>query len=125
MEDVPQTLSKKASYRSHFSNKRVLTVQTFSYSQIARLQTARNITKSKITKCIKIIGLIKKLYQILSRNIEGKFNEHLESKITNCNKIIGLMKELSQFHSRKSLLTFYKSFVRPNLDYADITTTNH
>ena len=69
--------------------------------------------------------LNKKIYQILSRNIEGKFNEHLESKITKCNKIIGLMKELSQFHSRKSLLTFYKSFVRPNLDYTDIITTNH
>ena len=30
------------------------------------------------------------------------------------------MKKLSQFLSRKSLLTIYKSFVRPNLDYADI-----
>ena len=48
------------------------------------------------------------------------FNELIESKITKCNKIIGLMKELSQFVSKKSLLTIYKSFVRPNLDYADI-----
>ena len=48
------------------------------------------------------------------------FNKHIESKITKCNKIIGLMKKLSQFLSRKSLLTIYKSFVRPNLDYADI-----
>ena len=36
-------------------------------------------------------------------------------------KIIGLMKKSSQFLSRKSLLTIYKSFVRPNLDYGDIT----
>ena len=48
------------------------------------------------------------------------FNEHIESKITKCNKIIGLMKKLSLILSRKSLLTIYKSFVRPNLDYADI-----
>ena len=48
------------------------------------------------------------------------FNEHIESKITKCNKIIGLMKNLSLILSRKSLLTIYKSFVRPNLDYADI-----
>ena len=30
------------------------------------------------------------------------------------------MKKLSQILSRKSLLTIYKSFVRPNLDHADI-----
>ena len=30
------------------------------------------------------------------------------------------MKKLSLFLSRKTLLTIYKSFVRPNLDYADI-----
>ena len=30
------------------------------------------------------------------------------------------MKKLSQFLYGKSLFTIYKSFVRPNLDYADI-----
>ena len=30
------------------------------------------------------------------------------------------MKKLSLFLLRKNLLTIYKSFVRPNLDYADI-----
>ena len=34
--------------------------------------------------------------------------------------MIGLMKKISQFISRKSLLTIYKSFVRPILDYTDI-----
>ena len=47
------------------------------------------------------------------------FNEHIESKITKCKKIIELMKKISLILSRKSLLTIYKSFVRPNLDYAD------
>ena len=47
-------------------------------------------------------------------------NEYIESKINKCNKIIGLMKKLSLILSRKSLLTIYKSFVRPNLDYADV-----
>ena len=31
-----------------------------------------------------------------------------------------IMKRLSLILSRKSLLTIYQSFVRPNLDYADI-----
>ena len=47
------------------------------------------------------------------------FNEDIENKITKCNKLIGLMKKLSLILSRKSLLTIWKSFVRPNLDYAD------
>ena len=34
--------------------------------------------------------------------------------------MIGIMKRLSLFLSRKTLLTINKSFVRPNLYYADI-----
>ena len=48
------------------------------------------------------------------------FNKHLDEKINNCNKIIGMMRKLSLSVSRQSLLTIYKSFVRPNLDYVDI-----
>ena len=48
------------------------------------------------------------------------FNEHIERKITKCNEIIGLMKKLSLILPWKSLLTIYKSFARPDLDYADI-----
>ena len=44
----------------------------------------------------------------------------LKVKLPKCNKIIGLTKKHSLFLSRKSLLTIYKSFVRPNLDYVDI-----
>ena len=48
------------------------------------------------------------------------FNKHLDEKINKCNKIIGMMKKLSISVSRQSLLTIYKSFVRPILDYGDI-----
>ena len=48
------------------------------------------------------------------------FNKHLDEKINKCNKIIGMMKKLSTSVSRQSLLTIYKSFVRPILDYGDI-----
>ena len=48
------------------------------------------------------------------------FNDHTDSKINKCNKIIGIIKILSLTLSRKSLLTIYKSFARPNLDYADL-----
>ena len=47
------------------------------------------------------------------------FNEHVNNKINKCNKSIGIMKKLSLTLSRNSLLTIYKTFVRPILDYAD------
>ena len=71
-----------------------------------------NSTDVQIADSQKHLGLI--------LNSKLNFNEHIESKITKCNKIIGLMKKLSLIQSRKSLLTIYKSFVRHNLDYADI-----
>ena len=45
------------------------------------------------------------------------FNQDIYGKINKCNKITG---RLSMTLSRKSLLTIYKSFVRPLFDYADI-----
>ena len=47
-------------------------------------------------------------------------NEHLEDKINKCNRIIGSTKKLSLILQRTCLLTIYKAFVRPPLDYADI-----
>ena len=70
-----------------------------------------NSTNGQVTDSHKHLGLV------VDSNLN--FNEHVDSKITKCNKIIGLMKKRSQFLSRKSLLTIYKSFVRPNLNYAD------
>ena len=49
------------------------------------------------------------------------FNEHnISNKINKCSKIIGIMKKLSLFLSWKTLLTIYKSLVRPNLDCTDV-----
>ena len=48
------------------------------------------------------------------------FDLHLTEKITKANKVIGLIRRLYKDLSRKSLLTIYKSNVRPHLDYGDI-----
>ena len=49
-----------------------------------------------------------------------EFNCHIKEKITKANKGIGVMKKLSNTLSRDALLTIYKSFVRPHLNYGDI-----
>ena len=71
-----------------------------------------NGDKVQSVPCQKHLGLI------LDSKLD--FNEHITNKISKCNKIIGVMKKLSSTLSRKTLLTIYKSFVRTNLDYADI-----
>ena len=48
------------------------------------------------------------------------FNHHVKEKITKANKGIGVIKNLSNTLPSDALLTIYKSFVRPHLDYSDI-----
>ena len=48
------------------------------------------------------------------------FNKNLDEKINKRNKIIRMMKKPTTLVSRQSLLTIYKSFARPILDYGDI-----
>ena len=49
------------------------------------------------------------------------FNHHVKEKITKANKDIGMIKKLRNILPRDALLTIYKYFVKPHLDYGDIT----
>ena len=48
------------------------------------------------------------------------FSHHIKEKITKAMKGVGVIKILSKMLPQHSLLTIYKSFVRPHLDYGDI-----
>ena len=48
------------------------------------------------------------------------FNRHVEEMILKANKGIGLMARLRRYLQRNSLLTIYKVFIRPHLDYGDV-----
>ena len=48
------------------------------------------------------------------------FNEHINDKIHQANKGVGLLRKLQTILPCNSLLTIYKSFIRPLLDYADV-----
>ena len=48
------------------------------------------------------------------------FQGHLKNILNKVNKTIGLLRKLRNTLLRLSLLKIYKSFIRPNLDYADI-----
>ena len=68
----------------------------------------------QIDKCLyeKHLGLI--LDEKLS------FKQHIDEKIEKAMKIVGTIRRLNSVLPRFSLLTIYKSFVRPHVDYGDV-----
>ena len=48
------------------------------------------------------------------------FNYNIKEKMSKAMKGIGIIKKLSKVLPPHSLVTIYKSFVRPHLDYGDI-----
>lgn len=48
------------------------------------------------------------------------FDVHVQTKVSKCYQIIEILRRLSIILSRDALLTLYKMFIRPHLDYADI-----
>ena len=57
-------------------------------------------------------------------NSKLNFNAYIDQKIKKCNKIIGVIRRLSITLPRNALLTIYKSFVRPHLNYGGILYDN-
>ena len=48
------------------------------------------------------------------------FQTHIKEKIAKANKGIGIIRKLAHVLPRESLITIYKSFFRPHIDYGDI-----
>ena len=48
------------------------------------------------------------------------FENHINMVATKMNKAIGLLRKLQNLLPRTALITIYKAFVRPHLDYSDI-----
>ena len=67
---------------------------------------------NNITRC----SHQKNIWEISNLN----FNTHIDQKSKRCNKMIGLIRRLSVNLPRNALLTIYKSFIRPHLDYGHI-----
>ena len=51
---------------------------------------------------------------------KSNFQEHIKNILTKVNKTIGLLRKLQNILPRESLLTIFKSFVRPHIDYGDV-----
>ena len=69
-------------------------------------------SNNNITRCSRHLRIV------LDSNLN--FTSHIDQKMKKCNKMIGLITQLSVNLPRNALLTIYKSFIRPHLDYGDI-----
>ena len=78
-------------------------------NKISHPATTFNTVPVAGTSCQKHLGL--HLHEKLN------FSQHINIKNSKANKGIGIIKRLSHILPRKSLLTIYKSFIRPHLDY--------
>ena len=52
--------------------------------------------------------------------LDRKFSEHLKTIFQKTSKTIGLLRKLQNLLPRAPLITIYKSFIRPHLDYGDM-----
>ena len=54
--------------------------------------------------------------------LDGKltFEDHYETILSKTNRTIGLLRKLQSLLPRAALITIYKAFVRPHLDYGDV-----
>ena len=48
------------------------------------------------------------------------FDRHVEEMVLRVNKDVGLITRLRRYLPRNSLLTIYKAFITPHLDYRDV-----
>ena len=81
------------------------------------LQMVYNNFHSLVYKKVKIFSLFH-----LGLYLDEKLNfcHHIKEKISKTYRGIGVIKKLQTFLTRQSLLTIYKSFIRPHLDYGDV-----
>ena len=67
-----------------------------------------------------LISITHEIYHLgMLLDLKLDFEEHLKNIYSKVNKI-GLLCKLHNTLPRLSLLTIYKSFIRPNLDYGDV-----
>ena len=53
-------------------------------------------------------------------DVKLAFEEHLKNVFNKTNKTIGLLKKVFNLFARQTLVTIYKAFIRPYLDYGDV-----
>ena len=85
------------------------------------------VNKQKVTAHPQIVFNNNPVYETATQkhlgiflNFELNFQEHFDNMLNKVNKTIGLLRKFRNTLPRPSLLTIYRSLVRPHLDYGNI-----
>ena len=82
---------------------------------------AHRISHPKVN--FNISPVVQSTYQkhlVLYLDEKLNFYHHIKEKISKAYRGIGVIKKLQNNFPRQSLLTIYKSFMRPHLDHGDV-----
>ena len=82
-------------------------------NKISQPTTTFNTVPVACTPCQKHLGLY------LDEKLN--FSHHINVKISKANKGIGIITRFLHILPRKALITIYKPFIRPHLDYCNVT----
>ena len=85
----------------------------------SRKTSQRNHPGLMFNKSIVNVATIRKHLGMIF-NSKLSFDEHLKSVLKKVSKTVGLLKKFQGILPRTSLITIYKLFARPHLDYVDI-----
>ena len=117
-------------------NSDLTTIQDYAYKRKIsfnpnRTKPAHEVTFSRKTKNITYPNLYLKNLSIaktasqkhfgLNLDTRLSFSDHINEKIGKAIKVVGLLHRLQSILPRSSLLPIYMSFVRPILDYGNVT----
>ena len=86
------------------------------FSRKTKVQNHPTISLSNIQ--VERVSYQKHLVLILDEKLN--FKQHIDSTISKINKGIAKIKKLRYSLPRKSLITIYKAFLRPLIDYGDL-----
>ena len=74
--------------------------------------------KQGSTKVLKSVEIEKDLGVYVQENL--KFDKHISLTINRANKLVGLIKRTFSYLDQETLLTLYKTIIRPIIDYGNI-----
>ena len=116
---IVQNVNTSASHLNNDLSK--ISNETFqwkmSFNPDPRIQNTCHPSIYFNNKSVKQVPSQKHLGLILDNKLN--FQEHLHNILNEVNKTIGLLRTLQNILPHEPLLTIYKSFVRPHLDYDD------
>ena len=91
-----------------------------SSKQAQEVLFSNKATKTNHTNIIFDGNVVQKMRYGLILDGKRTFNDHISSKLITVNKLTRNLRKLYHYMLRDSLVTIYKSFRRPQLDYAGV-----